>query len=275
MLNLLKHELRSRWGAILGWSIGLICFGGMYTSFYPEVGEQMASLSDISLYQAMGVEVGSFEGYIASTVVLFIPILLGIYVIINSTQTLAGEEDSGTLELVLAMPLHRWQIVSVKALALALSCLAILVLAGLGNALALQAIKAMVAVDVNVSPAELLIAVLNGWPITLAFAMLGLFLGAFLPNRRTAALALTVIFIASYFAENLAALVESMKVVKPFSLFTYFDSTTTVFSEGVQAGDVALLLGVALVFFLLALLAFQRRNVTVGAWFWQRPRMEG
>jgi ABC-2 type transport system permease protein len=271
MLNLLKHELRSRWGAIVGWGIGLFLFGAMYTSIFPEMAEEMAGLADLSIYQAMGIEMGTFEGFIGSTVVLFVPILLGIYVTMASTQTLAGEEDSGTLELVLAMPLHRWQIVSMKALALAVSTLLILVIAGLGNALVLQGIKATW--DVNVTPTQLFVAVLNGWPITLAFAMMGLFLGAFLPSRRTAALAMTVIFIASYFGENMAAMVESLDAIKPFSLFTYFDSSTTIFSEGVQGGDVALLLGVALIFFLLALLSFERRNVTVGAWFWQRPRI--
>lgn len=271
MFNLLRHELRSRRGAIVGWGIGLALFGAMYTSLYPEVGDEMAALGDLSIYQAMGVEVGSFEGFIGSTVVLFVPIILGIYTIMSSTQTLAGEEDSGTLELVLAMPLHRWQIVSVKALALAVSSLLMLVIAGLGNALVLQAIKALV--EVNVTPAQLFVAVLNGWPITLAFAMMGLFLGAILPSRRTASLVLTVIFIASYFGENMASLVDSLNWVKPFSLFTYFDSSAAVFSEGVQGGDVALLMGAAVVFFFLALLSFQQRNVTVGAWFWQRARI--
>ena len=123
MFNLLKHELRSRWGAILGWGVGLFLFGAMYTAIFPEMAEEMASLADLSIYQAMGIEMGTFEGFIGSTVVLFVPIILGIYVITASTQTLAGEEDGGTLEVVLAMPLHRWQIVSMKALALALSTL--------------------------------------------------------------------------------------------------------------------------------------------------------
>jgi ABC-2 type transport system permease protein len=271
MLSLLKHELQSRWGAVVGWGIGLTLFGAMYTAIFPEMGEQMAGLADLSIYQAMGIELGSFEGWIGSTVVLFVPILLGIYAIITSTQALAGEEDSGTLELVLAMPLHRWQIVSMKAVAIVVATFLILVIAGSGNALVLNWIKGTV--DVNVTPAQLFIAVLNGWPITLAFAMMGLFLGAFLPNRRTAALVLTVIFIASYFGENLAGYVESLDFIKPYSLFTYFDSSTGVFKDGVQAGDVGLLIGVAALFFVLALLSFQRRNVTVGAWPWQRARM--
>ncbi len=269
MLNLLKHEMQSRWGAIIGWGIGLALFGAMYIAIYPEAGPAMATLADLSIYQAMGIEMGSFEGFIASSVVQFIPIILGIYAIITSTQTLAGEEDDGTLELVLTMPLPRWQIVAVKAIAMAVTAILILVIAGLGNGITLNASKA--SVEVDVTPTELFWATLSGWPITMAFMMIGLFLGAYLPNRRTAALTTTVIFLASYFGETLAGFAESLDAVKPFSLFTYFDSSSALFIEGVQASDVWTLLIVTAVFFGLALLAFQRRNVTVGAWPWQRP----
>ena len=65
------------------------------------------------------------------------------------------------------------------------------------------------------------------------------------------------------------------KTVKPLFLFHYFDTTVAVFSDGVQFSDVLVLLAVAVVFFALALVSFQRRNVTVGAWPWQRARSSG
>ena len=272
MLNLLKHELQSRTGATIGWGIGLILFGALYIGIFPEVGEQMAGLADLSIYKAMGMDVSSFAGFIASVLLQFLPLLLGIYAITTSTQTLAGEEDNGTLELVLAMPIKRWQIVAVKACAIAVVAFIILVIAGAGNALVLNAIKATVEVDVT--SGQLFVAILNGWPITMAFVMIGLFLGAYLPNRRTAALATTILFVANFVGNSVVGLVESLKVVKPFSLFSYLDTTTTVFTEGVQIKDVGVLLGVAALFFLLALLSFQRRDVTVGAWPWQRARIE-
>jgi len=270
MLNLLKHEVVSRLGAAFGWSIGLIAFGSMYTAIFPEVGDQMSALADLSIYQAMGIDVSSFEGFIGSTVVLFIPIILGIYGIIASTYTLAGEEDDGTLEMVLAMPLHRWQIVSMKALALMIIAFLILLISALGNAFTLNLLRQTV--DINITNQQLIVAVLNGWPITVAFMMIGMFLGAFAPSRRIAATILTFIFIASYFGENLAGYVASLDGMKPFSLFTYFDSSVEVFSEGVKAGDVAVLLGTGLVFFFLTIVTFQRRDVTVGMWPWQRAK---
>lgn len=271
MFNLFKHELQSRVGATLGWGIGLGLFGAMYISVYPQMAEQMADLADLELYRAMGLDVASFAGYIASAVLQFVSLLLGIYAILTSTDALAGEEDGGRLELVLAMPLRRWQIVTTKALAMTLVAFIILAIAGLGCVLVLNAVKATTTLDV--SAGQLFGAVLNGWPHTVAVMMLGLWLGAYLPNRRTAALTLTVLFVANYFGNTLGRMIDSLADLRRFTLFYYLDTSTTIFTEGAQAEDVALLLGVAALFFVLALLAFQRRNVTVGAWPWQRARM--
>ena len=268
MFNLLKHEIFSRRNAIIGWGIGLILFGAMYIAVYPSMAEEMAAidLSDIAMYEAMGLEMSNFESYLSSAVVQYITIIMIVYAIISGTATLAGEEESGTLELLVSTPIPRWQIVTVKALALAIVTFLILAVAGAGNA----AILAATEIDTAVTPLDLFLATLSGWPLTLAFTMIGLFLGALLPGRRTAAMTATVLFIASYFGNGLSGMVGSLEPLRPLSLFHYFDATAELFTEGVQAGDAALLLGVALVFCLLALISFQRRNITVGAWPWQR-----
>ncbi len=273
MFNLIWHELRSRWGTILGWGIGIGMFGALYIGIWPEAGESMQQIADLSIYQAMGVDMVTFEGYIASVVIQYLPLLLGIYAIIASTGTLAGEEESGTLELIVAAPLSRLQIVTVKALALSIVVFLMILVAALINMLVLNAIRGLT--EVNVTSAEFVTAHLGTWPLTVTFIMMGLFLGAFLPSRRIAALTMTVIFIASYFGLILVNFVESLESIKVIFLFNYLNSSATVFTEGQQAEDVALLLGLALIFFGLALLSFQRRNVTVGAWPWQRARVSG
>jgi ABC-2 type transport system permease protein len=254
----------------MGWGISLALFGIIYLSIYPELSDHLFSLGDSSFWKAMKFEIGTFEGFVASVVVQLLPVYLGIYVIITSTDTLAGEEERGILELLLSLPLQRWQIVSVKAAAISAASLTILVFAGMGSAAALQAVRA--AVETSVTPWGLFLAVLSGWPITLAFIMIGVFLSAFLPNRRSAAAALTFYFIASYLAETLSSYVPSLGGFKFLSLFSYFDSSAKVFTEGVKAGDVLTLLGTAACFFLLAVVSFQRRDVTVQAWPWQRAK---
>ena len=271
MLNLLLFELKIRWRAMLGWTVGLIAFGALYVAIYPEMADQMASLANLSVYQVMGISMATFKGYIGSVVLLFLPILLGVYAIITSTRALAGEEDAGTLELLMAKPISRWQIVSAKALAIGISIFAMLLFSGLGHAAVLAAVNATYGTDL--APMQLFLATMNGWPIIMAFAMISLFLGAFLPSRRLASMTATVILIVSYFGENIGGMVKSMEWLRPVSLFTYYDTSASVFDNGVAPGDLLVTLGTMAVFFLLALISFQRRNVTVGAWPWTRNRV--
>jgi ABC-2 type transport system permease protein len=265
MINLLKSELLSRRTGMIGWGLGMAFFAILYLGLYPEVAGFMDGMQDISIYKAMGINLGGFEGFAASTSIQFLPVILGIFAIIHGTGILAGEEDNGTLELILASPLKRGQIVSMKALALGIILLIILIIAGLGNVLILKIID----VDTFITSGKLFMTVLNGWPIVMAFTMLSLWLGAMLPNRRSAALVATVVLLINYFGMMMVNMVESLDILKRFLLFGYYDATPDVFLEGIQFSDVTMLLGISIAFLCLALWCFQRRNVTVGEWSWR------
>lgn len=273
MNRLLWQEILFRRNGIIGWGLGLTFFPIVYLGIYPSVAEEMQqlqSLMDLQIYQAMGVSMGTFEDWFASTVVLFVPLVASIYAIINGTGTLAGEEDDGRLELMVTLPVSRWQIVTVKAAALGIALLLIIfivTLVTLGVFLAIES-----AVDTTVNAGNIIVATLSVWPLTLAVAMISIFLATFCPGRRIAALIAAVILIVSYFGSNLAGMVSAVEPLKPFFLFTYLDATGNIVLNGPELSDVLVLLGVALAAFGLALLFFQRRDVTVGAWPWQRAR---
>ena len=65
---------RSRLKATIWWSIGLILFGALYVSVYPQVNEAMTSITDIPIYEAMGMNMASFDSYIGSVVLQFLPL---------------------------------------------------------------------------------------------------------------------------------------------------------------------------------------------------------
>ena len=147
MLRLLLQELRVRRGAIIGWGLGLCFFPVVYVGLYPSFAEQMESFNeimDLAIYQAMGINMAGFEGYVASTVTNLIPVILAVYAVINGTGTLAGEEDSGRLEMIVALPIPRWQIVAVKALAVGVALGLILAITSAGAALTLVSIGGQV-----------------------------------------------------------------------------------------------------------------------------------
>ena len=272
MFNLFKHELISRWRVILLGGIWLALFASMYILIFPEMASELEGLAGIAIYRAMGIDMGSFAGFIASVVIQIMPIVLGVYVIFIATGTLAGEEENGTLELVVAMPIPRWRIVAMKAAALLIVIFLMMVILGLGSALALGYISSTTELVIDVDPSQLFVALLGAYPLMVAIFGVGLFLGAFMPSRRLALAVMFVLYLASYIANSIALMVQSMEWLRSVSLFSYVNSTSSVFTEGLNAGNMLFLLAVGLVFIGLAMWSFQGRNITVGQWPWQRQQ---
>jgi ABC-2 type transport system permease protein len=274
MLRLLLQELRFRRGAIIGWGLGLCFFPVVYVGLYPSFADQMGNfykILDLAIYQAMGISMNSFEGYMASTVTNLIPVILAIYAVLNGTGTLAGEEDSGRLEMIVALPIPRWQIVAVKAVALGVALVLILAVTSAGATLTLLAILGQV--ETNVTAVDLFFSLMASWPLVMAFGMISLFLGAFCPSRRIASMIATVVVVVSYLGSNLTGMITSLESIENLFLFHYYEATAEALENGQQLGNMLVLLVVALVAFGLAVFFFQIRDVTVGAWLWQRGRI--
>lgn len=274
MLSFIRYELSSRRGAIIGWGLGLSAFVLMYSMVYPTLTPEMiaADYGESPLYQAIAqFDMATFEGYFASTVLNFMALLIAIYAVVNGTGTLAGEEESGVLELMVTLPLHRWQIVLSKAIAMAIAAFLILGIATLAGMAAFTAIESQI--ETSITALDLVPAVMNAWPITMVFMMLSLFLSALVPQRRTAVALSVLVLVGSFFGSNLLPMVEGLAPLAGVLPFHYYERSIAVFTEGIQLGDVLALAGAALVLLLLAVLAFERRNLTVGAWFWRRARV--
>jgi ABC-2 type transport system permease protein len=221
----------------------------------------------------MGVSVGSLEDWIGSILLLFVPLLIAVFTIVNGTGTLAGEEEDGRLEMIVTLPLPRWKIVTAKAIALCITAFIILLIVSLASVLVFLAIESQLETDLMAM--ELFSALLGTWPLVFAVGMISMFLATFCSRRRIASLIAAVIMIVSYFGSNLAGSTSALEPFEPFFLFTYLDSTGKAVRQGQPAGDMLVLLVVGVVAFALALFFFQRRKLTVGCWPWQRAEVDG
>lgn len=226
---------------------------------------------ELPIYQAMGITMASFEGFVASTVINIVPILLSIYAVIMGVNTLAGEEENGRLELIVALPIPRWQIATVKAIAIGITLFLILVIVSAASALTFMAIESQV--ETAVTPLALFFSLLAAWPIVMAVGMISLFLGAFCPTRRIAAMIAAVIVVIGYFGSNLAGMLASLEKVQKLFLFYYYDATADALVNGQQTSHMLLLLVVALLAYGLAVYFFQKRNLTVAEWPWRKAKI--
>ena len=272
MFRLLVQELKFRRNTVIGWGLGLCFFPLIYIGIYPSVAGEMAAFADLEIYQAMGMSVGTFGDWIGSIMIVFFPLVAAIFAIGNGTGTLAGEEEDGRLEMLVTLPLPRWQIVTAKALALAISSALIYLIVSLATWLVFLGIESQI--ETELAGLDMFTVVMASWPLVFALGMIAMFLGAFCSSRRFATMIATAILVVGYFGSNLAASTPLLEPFEPFFLNTYLDGTGKAIAEGQATGDLLVLLGVGLVSFILALIFFQIRKLTVGVWPWQQGKVE-
>lgn len=273
MRSYFLYELRNRGGSIIGWGLGVSFFVVMYSLFYPSLPTEFteADLTDNQMYQAFGnFEMGSYEAYFGSIILNFVALIPAIFAVANGTGALAGEEENGTLELMVTLPLHRWQIVVSKALAMAVSAFLILLMAAMGAVVAVIVVSGQT--EVTAAPVDVILPVMSALPILLVIMMISLFFSAALPQRRYAAGAATLVVIGSFLGNNLLPQIEGTDAITALLPFHYYERSLAVITDGIRVGDGLILLAAALVFLLLAVWSFSQRNITTGMWLWQKGK---
>ncbi len=274
MLNLLWVELRKQATAIVGWGVGIGAYLALIMAMSPELAPQFANIdfASIPIYQAFGMSeefnFASIPNLIA-VYVSFVGLTIAIYAILAGTGVLAGEEDNGTLEIILSLPMPRWKVVLAKALAIALALFAVLLIAYLGYLAVFPGVEAEL--NGEVSLGDLFLSTIETWPLAFFFAMFALCMGAYLPRRGHALTVGLSLLIGGYLFNNLAEQAGPLKDLREFLPF-YYSVGGKVLTEGLDWGKMGVLAGAGLVFLALALLSFQRRNVTVGQWPWAKWR---
>lgn len=219
--------------------------GGMLGGLDPEAAK--ALLGNVAL-------AGTPEGYINIQLISFAPLFLAVFLIIVTSAAIAGEDDAKTLGTLLARPVPRWRILSDKALAIGLGMLAIVA------ALTAGAVLGAWVAGVDISLANLALAVALTIPFGIWLLGFGLFCSALFGSRMVAALIATGVVVFSYMLNSSTEFVHSLEQYNRFWPFFYYawGQPMTDPVKWINAGVLCL---AGLIFFVLALVAFQRREV--------------
>ncbi len=124
MFTIVKSELQQRRWYIFWWAIGIVALVALILAIYPAISHstqfnQALNQLPSSLKSFRGIS-GDFTspvGYLNSEIFyLTLPLMLIIMAIGLGSSLLAREEQSGTLELLLARPISRGKLLAAKAL---------------------------------------------------------------------------------------------------------------------------------------------------------------
>lgn len=272
---------RSR-GTIVGWGLSLGLLAMYLMPFYDTLAEQKETLQ--TLLTSYPPELLAFfgdmsnlttlftpEGYLGFEFFSFMPLVLGIFAILAGSGLLVSDEESGTLDLLLAHPISRAGLFWGRLLAFLATTLSLLTVIWLGLVIGRNWST------IELTAVELARPFLSLGAELVFFGTGALALSLLLPSRRVAAALAGIGLVASYIITSLARLNDNLQAVVKFSPLHYYQGGDAIRAlNGAWLGG---LLAGALFFSLLAWWRFERRDLRVAgeagwrlAWPGRKPQ---
>ncbi len=255
--------LRRLRGQLIGWSIGLGIYSLMLAALYPSVSqiEDLAQFlasypEEMMAFFGMLTELGTPAGYLDTYFFNYMTLIVGIFVIGAGAGLLVGDEERGTLDLILAHPISRTALFGGRLLALAAATVILL--------LVNWAIWAGMAapVGLNLTAVEVLRPFVPLLAQLMLFGIVALLLSMVLPARRMAGMLTGALLVGNYLLTGLANIEEDLQPLLELTPLHYYQGGLAV--EGVNWSWVGGLLFAALVLAAGAWALFRRREIRVG-----------
>lgn len=247
----------------VGWTVLAALFGSLYLALYPSIGavEEMRRLLDSmppairALFAAEGADLGTAAGYLNVELFAFVvPLLVAALTITAGAGVTAGEEERGSLDVLLAQPVPRWRVVAEKAIALAIVDL--IVVAGLWIGLAATA----TVVGVDLALDRVAAALVSAGLLGLVLGGVAMLVGAATGRRMLAIGAALAIAVLGFFVNALAPLVEGLRAWRDLSPHYHYIGDDPL-TNGLAVDHAAILAIGALALALAATVIFQRRDL--------------
>lgn len=248
--------------SLVGWSIGISLLVLFTVAFWPSMRDSadrftaMVEEMPAALRAMMGTtDIASASGFLSGQLfALLLPAMIAVLGIGKGAQTVAGEEERGDLELLLARPLPRWRIATAKGVA-------VLVTIGVVTAVTfVVTLSGARAVGMEVPTGDLAGAMLGLGLLGGVLASVALAVGAGTGRRGTAVAVATVVAVASYLASTFGPLVEGLGWLHDLSPWTWAFGRDAV-REGPSPGDVLALTALLGAVSAVGVLRFTRRDL--------------
>lgn len=246
------------------WLAGMLAITAYVVFLFPVIAEQaeelnklIENLPEAILALAGGViDYSTLNGFLAAEFFSILgPIIFLVYAVIHGSGTIAGEEERGTLALLLANPISRTRLLLHKAAAI----VAALVTGAMTLWLGLIAWAAIAGIEIGawkVFQGCLSIALLG-----IFFGMLSLAVGAATGRRGISSGVALAAGVATYLVNAFAPLISWLEPGRLATPFYYYGGSGPVL-RGLNPLHVVVLLAASAALLAVAVWAFERRDLT-------------
>lgn len=254
------HEARR---SFVWWTLGLVGYVGLIMAVWPSVRDNPALVKLHETYpEALRAFVsfgGEFDfstaaGYLGAELFsLMVPLLLLVASIGGGARALAGEEEKGTLDLLLAQPVSRRRIALEKLAALCLEVIA------LGGVLWVALWIGAGAASMGISGAHLLAGITSAVLLALAYGAVAMLVGAATGHRAPAIALSTALAVAAYLLNGLAPLVHFLHTIRSVSPWYHYTAGDPL-RHGLAANSIVFV-AILVVTSVLVAFVFERRDL--------------
>jgi len=249
-------------GQILGWGLGIAALGLLIVAFYKVFGERQGDfMKMIESYPPeflafFGTDANGMmspEGYLGMYGFSFLPIIIGFFALLAGSNLIAGDEERGRLDLVIAHPVGRSAFFLGRLVAFVGATVSILLLGWLGFCVLLNGSA------LEITWGEMALPFLSSLTQALIYGTLALLLSMVLPARNFASIISGLVMVVGYFLSSMASLNENLETVAKLFPYTYFQGSEAF--NNLNLTWLLALFGVSVVMTLLAWWRFARRDI--------------
>ena len=200
--------------SLLAWTLGMLALVATLLAMYPTVrtGEYQRTIENSSegllrsFGMAPGTDITSGPGYLGGYLFGFmLPLLLIIFAVSVGARLVAGEEDTGTLDLLATLPISRARVVAEKFAAFTVLTIA------LGAAVDVFVLAGAPLVDLRVAVWPLVVTTGGQVLVALLFGAVAMAAGAATGSRAAALGAAALAAAAAYLVNSLAPLSDRLE----------------------------------------------------------------
>lgn len=261
-----QKTLRDQRWSLLYWGIGLIAMAVIYVVIYPSIAgmesivQYLEELPEGLMEMFTGGEIIDYTspvGYFNTELFSFMaPLLFLVFSIGFGTGAIAGEEEKGTLDFLLSNPVSRWRVVVEKfgVMVVGTTLLAFIFWASLAVSIKV--------IDVDLNLIRLAEAMLGTLVLGLVFGAFSLWLGCLKGSRGLCFGISGGLAVLTYLLYALGSIVDGLKDFRFLSPFYHF-LEPNILKNGIDPVHMLVLIGLVVLFFLLSIPAFTRRDIGV------------
>ncbi|MCO5217022.1 MAG: ABC transporter permease [Thermomicrobiales bacterium] len=249
---LLKRHMRTA----LIWTISLALYLVMIVALFPS----FQGVIDTAYSQIPGPLAEAFNmsdmstplGFLGTEIWSYAPLVIAFFPIMLLAGAISGEEERGSLDIFLAQPLSRRDMVLANTLSASVWTFVIMGAAGVATWLT------AVMMDIDISFADAMLGNLNVLPISLLFGCVALVISAIVRTKGTASGTAFGVMFLLYLVDLTGKINTDLESIRAISPFKWYGSYST---DGINWAGVGILLGVSIVLVLASVVLFQRRDV--------------